>query len=107
MAHKTIKVLPRDDGADFQQSWMVTVAGQHKSNHTTKEAARNAARRYAHDGDELVVHRMDGTIQEKVTVRDSTPYDDDDSDTGSNHGVDIPLGPTDYGQDTMDSAFPW
>jgi hypothetical protein len=48
---------------------------------------------------------MDGTIQEKVTVRDSTPYDDDDSDGGST--VNIPMGPTDYGQDTMDSAFPW
>jgi len=105
MAHKTVTVLPRDDGANFQQSWMVKVSGKHKSNHTTKQAARNAARRYAHDGDELVIHRMDGTIQEKVTVRDSTPYDDDDSDNGS--AVNIPLGPTDYGQETMDSAFPW
>lgn len=104
---KTVKVLPRPDGEDFRESWRVIVSGKMKSNHTTKEVARNAARQYAHDGDTLVVHRQNGTIQEKVTVRDSTPYDDDDSDKDSKHGVNIPMGPTEYGQDTMDSAFPW
>jgi len=73
------RVLPRDDGHDYQSSWMVHKNGSMKSPHTTKEAAKNAARGYASDGDELVIHRQNGTIQKRVTVRDATPYDDDDN----------------------------
>lgn len=73
-----VSVRPRRDGHDFQGSWMVHVNQKMKSNHTTKEAARNAARGYASDGDTMVVHRTDGTIQERFIVRDATPYDDDE-----------------------------
>jgi len=87
MAHKAVSVLPRDDGHDFQNSWMVHVSGKMKSNHTTKQAAKNAARRYASDGDTLVIHRTDGTIQKKVTVRDATPDDSDQSQTTGVPGI--------------------
>jgi len=79
MAHKTVSVLPRDDGHDFQGSWMVHSAGQMKSNHTTKQAAKNAARGYASDGDTLVIHRTDGTIQSKSTVRNASASDSEES----------------------------
>jgi len=72
---KTVSVLPRDDGHDFQGSWMVHVSGSMKSNHTTKQAAKNAARGYASDGDTLVIHRTDGTIQSKTTVRNASASD--------------------------------
>jgi hypothetical protein len=81
---------------------MVHVSGKMKSNHTTKQAAKNAARRYASDGDELIIHRSNGTIQKRVTVRDASPDDDD-----KNTPFAFPMGPTDYGEGTMDSAFPW
>jgi hypothetical protein len=77
MARKTVRVSPRRDGQNFQGSWYVKVSGRQKSNHTTKQAGKNAARGYASDGDEMVIHRTDGTIQERFTVQDATPYDDD------------------------------
>lgn len=61
-------VLPRDDGTDFQQSWMVVGGGQ-RTPHTTKQAARNAARRRANIGDTIEVRRTDGTVQERFEVR--------------------------------------
>jgi hypothetical protein len=66
---------------------MVHISGKMKSNHTTKQAARNAARGYASDGDELVIHRQNGTIQERVTVQDATPYDDDEQQQPSMFGM--------------------
>jgi len=68
------RVLPRDDGHDVRQSWMVHKNGSMKSSHTTKQAAENAARRYASQGDQLVLHRVNGTIQDSVTIRNTTPY---------------------------------
>lgn len=84
---KTVRVLPRDDGVDFQESWMVKVSNQHKSNHTTKQAAKNAARGYASDGDELVIHRSNGTIQSKSTVRNASASDEDESRQGDMFGL--------------------
>jgi len=75
---KTVQVLPRDDGHDFQGSWMIHAGGQMKSNHTTKQAARNAARRVANQGDEMIVHRTDGTIQERFTVQKASTSDSND-----------------------------
>jgi hypothetical protein len=66
---------------------MVKVSNQHKSNHTTKQAAKNAARGYAHDGDELVIHRSDGTFQESTTVRNASASDDDESRQGDRFGL--------------------
>jgi len=76
---KTVRVLPRDDGQNFQGSWMVHVSGKMKSNHTNKQAAKNAARGYANDGDTLVIHRQNGTIQKKVTYRGSSSSKDEGS----------------------------
>jgi len=77
---KTVTVLPRDDGADFQESWMVHVSGRMKSNHTTKQAAKNAAREYANEGDTLEIRRTDGSVQERSTVRASSSESNDGAD---------------------------
>jgi len=90
---KTVAVLPRDDGQDFQESWMVHVSGKMKSNHTTKQAATNAAREYANEGDTLEIRRTDGTIQSKSTVRSSG---DDEPEKG---GL-MPSSPNKYGEAT-------
>jgi len=65
-------VLPRNDGQDFRNSWMIHKNGQMKSNHTTKQAAVNAARSMATEGDTLEIRRTDGTIQKRVTVQGSS-----------------------------------
>lgn len=91
-------VLPRDDGQAFEQSWMVHENGQMKSSHTTKQAALNAARGYASDGDTLEVRRIDGTIQKSVTVRDASGSDDE-----SSSGFFVPgFGDNDHGEGTLD-----
>jgi len=92
----TYSVLPRDDGHDFQGSWMIHVNGQMKSKHTTKAAAKNQARGYASDGDTLVIHRTDGTIQKRVTVQDATAYDSENEERSQ---------PGMYGMGTMKDAF--
>lgn len=86
MAHKTVKVLPRDDGVDFQQSWKTTVDGKPEGSHTTKRAAENAARRVANVGDTLVIYRQDGTVQSRSTVQGSS------SSSGSDGGAGMPWG---------------
>jgi len=95
---KTIRVIPRTDGADFQESWKVQVSGADKSNHTTKQAAKNTARGYASDGDTLIIHRTNGTVQTRVTVRDASSGDSEDSQFG------IPLGGGGFGTDTKNTA---
>jgi len=97
---KTVTVLPRDDGQDFQNSWMVHVSSKMKSNHTTKQAAVNAARDYASDGDTLEIRRTDGSIQKRVTVQKASGG----SDTSEESGVGFPGfgGNSDYGEGTMD-----
>lgn len=83
---KTVRVLPRDDGLDYRGSWMVHVDGTMKSPHTTKEAAKNAATRYANEGDRIVIHRQDGTIQ------DSRTYSGGGSSGGGETAPTIPYG---------------
>jgi len=99
---KTVTVLPRDDGQDFQNSWMVHVNGKMKSPHVTKQAAINAARGYASDGDTLEIRRTDGSIQDRRTVRKGGSEDTADATKTGMPGlaVDIPMG------DPVDFAFP-
>lgn len=96
---KTVSVRPRDDGHDFQESWMVHSQGQMKSNHTTKSAAKSAAREIANEGDTLVIHRTDGTIQERKTVRKGRS--DSSDDKGQSHAHDM------FGAGTVDIANPF
>jgi len=85
---KTVRVLPRDDGQDFQGSWQVKVSGARKSNHTTKQAAKNAARGYASDGDTLIIHRQNGTIQSRSTVRNASANSESEKKaTSMPHGL--------------------
>lgn len=81
MSHNTYAVLPRDDGQSFQESWMVHKNGGMKSNHTNKEAAVNAAYRYASQGDTLRIHKQNGQIQDTRTVQ-----------AGSDGAADEPMG---------------
>jgi len=93
-------VLPRDDGHDFQNSWMIHKSGKMKSNHTTKQAAVNAARSMANEGDTLEIRRTDGTIQKTVTVRGSSGSS---SSKDERAGFSIPgFGQQDYGKGTLE-----
>jgi hypothetical protein len=96
-----VTVLPRDDGHDFQQSWMVHVSGQMKSNHTTKQAAKNKAREVASDGDTLEIRRSDGTVQKRVTVRAASADSDSDHEA-KGLGFGIPRSDGEHGQGTLD-----
>jgi len=86
---KKITVLPRDDGHDFQGSWMVHVSGKMKSNHTTKQAAKNAAREYASEGDTLEIRNTDGKIQKTVTVQSSRSSGTDENPTAFMPGKEL------------------
>lgn len=97
MAKDRITVLPRDDGKNFQNSWMVHKNGQMKSNHTTKQAAKNKAREYASDGDTLEIRRQDGTVQKRVTVRSAYATESD----GGGRTISSP-----YGAGVLDAALP-
>jgi Uncharacterized protein conserved in bacteria (DUF2188) len=57
-------IIPHEDG------WAVKKEGveRHHSTHETQKAAIDTARDIAKEGDELVVHRTDGTVREAVTV---------------------------------------
>jgi hypothetical protein len=46
---------------------MIHKNGNMVSNHTTKQAATNAARRKASQGDTIQVHYQDGRIQERYS----------------------------------------
>jgi hypothetical protein len=78
---------------------MVHVSGKMKSNHTTKQAAKNAARDYASDGDTLEIRRTDGSIQKRVTVQKASSG----SESDESGGFGIPgFGNKDYGKGTME-----
>jgi len=74
----TYSVLPRDDGQDFQGSWMVHKNGSMKSPHTTKQAALNAAYQHASKGDTLRIHKQNGQFQESRTVQGGSDGSDSD-----------------------------
>ena len=59
----TIRVKPSANG------WRVTVHNVTKSRHIKKARAVQNARRLASSGQQLVVHRADGTIQSSQQVR--------------------------------------
>ena len=63
MAKDQLHVVPHDD------TWAVKRAGNERasSTHATQKEAIDAARGLAKDGDEIVIHRPDGTIREQVT----------------------------------------
>ena len=50
-------------------NWKVERDGHPVSQHQTQQNAINAARRDARAGDTLSIHRPDGTIREKRTLR--------------------------------------
>jgi hypothetical protein len=69
-----------------------------KSNHTTKQAAVNAARSMANEGDTLEIRRTDGTIQKTVTVQGGSG-----SESSEASGFGMPgFGDADYGKGTME-----
>lgn len=63
MPKDTLHVVPHDEG------WGVKREGNERFNstHSTQKDAIEAARTAAHDGDDIVIHRADGTIRERVT----------------------------------------
>jgi len=60
-------VLPRKDGVAFQKSWKVERNESKLTDHTTKSAAKNKADREANIGDTVVIHGMNGQIQDSYT----------------------------------------
>lgn len=93
----TIRVKPLADGVDQRSSWSVTKNASTKSTHVKKTAASTRARTIASEGDTLIVHRTDGTIQSRQTVRSS----DRSGSQNDSAGPDIPygVGTTDVGLD--------
>src|SRR5947209_17575235 len=73
-------VVPSGDG------WAVKKEGNERSSstHETQKAAIDAAREMAKEGDELVIHRADGTIRENVTV--SGPRSGDNGSPSGDRG---------------------
>lgn len=63
MSKDTLHVVPHNDG------WAVKREGNERnsSTHSTQKDAIDSARTLAHDGDDIVIHRADGTIRERVT----------------------------------------
>jgi Uncharacterized protein conserved in bacteria (DUF2188) len=63
MAKDVLHVVPNDEG------WGVKREGNERfsSTHGTQKEAIDSARNLAHEGDDIVVHRPDGTIRERTT----------------------------------------
>ena len=63
MAKDTFHVVPHGD------EWSVKREGsdRNSSTHATQKEAIDSARGLAGDGDDIVIHRPDGTIRERVT----------------------------------------
>lgn len=63
MSKDVLHVVPHDEG------WGVKREGNERlsSTHGTQKEAIDSARTLAHDGDNIVIHRPDGTIREQVT----------------------------------------
>lgn len=68
MANDVFHVVPAGDG------WAVKKEGNERatSTHDTQKNAIDAARELAREGDEIVVHRSDGTIRDRTTYAGST-----------------------------------
>src|SRR4051794_171823 len=67
MAKDTFHVVPAGDG------WAVKKEGTERktSQHETQKAAIDSAREAATEGDEIIVHRADGSIREHTTYTGS------------------------------------
>jgi len=76
MAKDVFHVVPHDD------SWAVKREGNERasSTHGTQKEAIDAARSLGTDGDDIVIHRPDGTIRERTTVTSATVF------TGTSNG---------------------
>jgi hypothetical protein len=68
MATNVLHVLPHNDG------WAVKREGNERatSTHATQKEAIDASRTLAQEGDEIVIHRQDGTVRDKTTYTKST-----------------------------------
>lgn len=58
----TYRVVPLPDDVSMRGNWQVKKNGRRVSSHTKKSAAKRTARRKADDSDNVVLHRMDGTV---------------------------------------------
>jgi hypothetical protein len=83
----TYRVMPANDGLDMRSNWIVMLDGRTVSNHVKKSAAVRTARKKASLGDELVIHRTDGTIQETRTVSGSRGGQESSSSGGTAYGL--------------------
>jgi hypothetical protein len=63
MAKETLHVVPHEEGWGIKREGN----GRSSSNHTTQKEAIEAARELAKDQDNIVIHRTDGTIRERIT----------------------------------------
>lgn len=82
MAKDVFHVVPHDD------SWAVKREGNERasSTHGTQKEAIDAARTLARDGDDVVIHRPDGTIRERTTVTAGTVYTAASNGSGNGNG---------------------
>jgi len=58
----TYRVTPLPDGVNQRYGWQVKKNGRRVSKHTKKSAAKRTARSKAGMGDNVVIHRTDGTV---------------------------------------------
>lgn len=49
--------------------WLVTKSGRTVSRHNKKSRAKSAASKKADSGDSVIIHRANGTIQDRRTTR--------------------------------------
>jgi len=59
----TYRVLPLPDGESQRYGWKVQKGGRKVSTHYKKSGAKRAAKQQAGNGDSIVLHRLDGTVQ--------------------------------------------
>jgi len=58
----TYRVLPLPDGVSQRYGWQVQKSGRRISKHTKKSAAKRKARQEAGMNDNVILHRMDGSV---------------------------------------------
>lgn len=62
----TYRVMPLPDGTDLRGSWQVKKGGRQISTHRKKSAAKRKAQRKAGEMDNVIVHRLNGTVQGSI-----------------------------------------
>lgn len=82
MAKDTFHVVPHDN------DWSVKREGSERASsiHGTQKEAIDAARGLAREGDDLVIHRPDGTIRERVTVTRTAESNGNSTNNGNGTG---------------------